>query len=114
MNYLTDSLKDKHMEFELIKLCKDMINALTKDNYELIKRFVKLEEEFEKNLPTPEKMVEVQPILPGVGKIPKGGKEHKPVIEQGDLPWETQDENKHQKNKTEKKEIKVSFDDLPF
>ena len=73
------------MEHELIKLCRELINALTKDNYELVKRFVELEKKFEASLPTPEKLGEV----PGIGRKPKAsGKEYKPAIAQGDLPWD--------------------------
>jgi hypothetical protein len=74
------------MEHELIKLCRELINALTKDNYELVKRFVELEIKFEASLPTPEKLGEV----PGIGRKPKdSGKTFKPEIAQGKMPWDS-------------------------
>ena len=97
------------MEHELMNLCKDLVNALTKDNYELVKRFVEMEAKFEDSLPTPEKLKDVS----GVGKKPKNTKEHKPKIVQGDLPWNTENESISPHTKTDETETDP-FKDLPF
>jgi hypothetical protein len=101
------------IEKQLIDLCRDLVKAITKENYDLVIRFHNLEQEMDAAVPAPQPPKKKQ-------EKPQEKKELLPEIAQGAMPWDKEDMNAPQKPmpvpEDYEKPVKIvpPEDDLPF